>query len=64
MKKPIEGAKESGGEGFVKGVGKGFLGLVGRPTSGLADLTSTSLNSIKRFDSMKNSFNKTFHLFM
>jgi vacuolar protein sorting-associated protein 13A/C len=49
VKKPIEGAKESGREGFIKGVGKGVLGFVAGPTSGIADLTSTSLSSIKRF---------------
>jgi vacuolar protein sorting-associated protein 13A/C len=48
VKKPVTGAKEGGGRGFVKGLGKGFLGLVGRPASGIADLTSTSLKLIKR----------------
>ena len=49
VKKPIEGAKKGGGRGFVKGLGKGFLGLVARPTSGIADLTSTSFNLIKKY---------------
>ncbi len=49
MTKPKEGAKQGGKKGFVKGLGKGFLGLIGRPTSGIADLTSTSFNLIKRF---------------
>jgi len=47
--KPREGAKQDGTKGFAKGLGLGLLGLVGRPTSGIADLTSTSLNLIKRF---------------
>lgn len=49
VKKPVKGAKQGGTKGFFKGLGKGFLGLVGRPTSGVADLTSTSLKLIKRF---------------
>ena len=48
VKKPVQGAKQGGTKGFVKGLGKGFLGLIGRPTSGIADLTSTSLKLIKR----------------
>ncbi|CAF0869350.1 unnamed protein product [Rotaria sordida] len=46
--KPISGAKESGASGFVKGLGKGFLGLVTRPTGGIVDFTSTSLDLLKR----------------
>ncbi len=45
MKNPVKGAK-----GLVKGLGKGFPGLVGRAASDVADLTSTSLKLIKRFD--------------
>ncbi len=48
VKKPLAGVKESGASGFIKGLGKGFIGLVARPTSGAADLTSTSFNLIKR----------------
>ncbi|CAF1254601.1 unnamed protein product, partial [Rotaria sordida] len=48
VKKPVKGAKESGGKGFVKGLGKGLLGLFGRPASGVADLTSSSFKLIKR----------------
>jgi vacuolar protein sorting-associated protein 13A/C len=46
--KPISGAKQGGAQGFVKGLGKGFLGLVTKPTGGVADFASTSLNLIKR----------------
>ncbi|CAF4857391.1 unnamed protein product [Rotaria sp. Silwood1] len=46
--KPVSGAKESGASGFVKGLGKGFMGLVTRPTGGIVDFTSTSLDLIKR----------------
>ncbi|CAF1671624.1 unnamed protein product, partial [Adineta ricciae] len=46
--KPVSGAKEGGASGFVKGLGKGFLGLVTRPTGGIVDFASTSLDIIKR----------------
>ncbi|CAF4927660.1 unnamed protein product, partial [Rotaria socialis] len=34
--------------GFAKGLGKGFIGLVARPTGGVVDFASTSLDIIKR----------------
>ena len=46
--KPVSGAKVGGTSGFVKGLGKGFLGLVTRPTGGIVDFASTSLDIIKR----------------
>jgi len=46
--KPIEGAKQGGATGFVKGLGKGFIGLVTRPTGGIVDFTSTSLDLVRR----------------
>ncbi|CAF1138697.1 unnamed protein product [Adineta steineri] len=46
--KPVSGAKEGGASGFVKGLGKGFIGLVTRPTGGIVDFASTSLDLIKR----------------
>ena len=48
MTKPIAGAKQGGAGGFVKGLGKGFIGLVTRPTGGLVDFASSSLDLIKR----------------
>ncbi|XP_055333102.1 intermembrane lipid transfer protein VPS13C-like isoform X2 [Paramacrobiotus metropolitanus] len=48
VRRPWEGAKEEGVEGFVKGLGKGFLGLIARPTTGLIDFASGSLNTIGR----------------
>ncbi|CAF3467390.1 unnamed protein product [Rotaria sp. Silwood2] len=48
VKKPVKGAKKSGGKGFIKGLGKGLLALVARPASGVADLTSSSFKLIKR----------------
>jgi vacuolar protein sorting-associated protein 13A/C len=46
--KPVSGARHGGASGFVKGLGKGFLGLVTRPTGGIVDFASTSLDLIKR----------------
>ncbi|CAI2320935.1 unnamed protein product [Caenorhabditis sp. 36 PRJEB53466] len=45
--KPIEGAKQEGGLGFVKGVGKGLVGMVTRPVSGVVDFASGTLNSVR-----------------
>ncbi|EDO42077.1 predicted protein [Nematostella vectensis] len=49
--KPIEGRKE---EGFFKGMGKGFLGLLTRPTGGVIDMVSFTLDGIRRYG--KGSF--------
>ncbi|KAK9053434.1 hypothetical protein SSX86_030068 [Deinandra increscens subsp. villosa] len=38
--KPLEGAKASGVEGFVSGVGKGIIGAAAQPMSGVLDLLS------------------------
>ena len=46
--KPIAGAKQGGAGGFFKGMGKGFIGLVTRPTGGIVDFASTSLDVVKR----------------
>ncbi len=48
MTKPIAGAKQGGASGFAKGLGKGFIGLVTRPTGGIVDFTSTSLDLVRR----------------
>ncbi|OQV22887.1 Vacuolar protein sorting-associated protein 13A [Hypsibius exemplaris] len=48
VRRPMEGAKEEGLEGFVKGLGKGLLGFVARPTTGIIDFASGSLNTIGR----------------
>jgi vacuolar protein sorting-associated protein 13A/C len=42
------GARADGVEGFFKGFGKGILGLVTRPTVGVFDMVSTTLDGIKR----------------
>ena len=46
--KPIEGAREQGVEGFFRGLGKGAVGLVARPTAGVVDFASGSLDAVKR----------------
>ncbi|CAF1265249.1 unnamed protein product [Rotaria sordida] len=46
--KPIKGAKRDGASGFIKGLGQGVVGLVARPTGGVVDFASTSLDLIKR----------------
>ncbi|UJR10669.1 hypothetical protein I4U23_014864 [Adineta vaga] len=48
VKKPVAGAKADGASGFFKGLGKGFIGLVARPTGGIVDFTTTSLDIAKR----------------
>ncbi|KAJ7980442.1 calcium-dependent lipid-binding family protein [Quillaja saponaria] len=40
LTKPLEGAKASGVEGFVQGVGKGIIGAASQPVSGVLDLLS------------------------
>ncbi|XP_077211040.1 calcium-dependent lipid-binding family protein isoform X2 [Tasmannia lanceolata] len=40
LTKPLEGAKTSGVEGFVQGVGKGIIGVAAQPVSGVLDLLS------------------------
>ncbi|KAI6181597.1 Vacuolar protein sorting-associated protein 13C [Aphelenchoides besseyi] len=46
--KPIEGARQGGAGGFVKGVGKGLLGAVLRPASGVVDFASGTINTVKK----------------
>ena len=41
--------KEEGIAGLFKGTGRGVVGLLLRPTSGLLDLTSATLNAIQRW---------------
>ncbi|XP_073012998.1 uncharacterized protein [Typha latifolia] len=40
LTKPLEGAKSTGVEGFVQGVGKGLIGAAAQPMSGVLDLLS------------------------
>jgi len=43
------GAKQEGVLGLAKGMGKGVVGLVMRPTGGLIDLASGSLDTVRRY---------------
>ena len=43
------GARSEGVEGFFKGIGKGLLGLLTRPTGGVVDMVSTTLDGIRRY---------------
>lgn len=40
LTKPLEGARSSGVEGFVQGVGKGLIGVAAQPMSGVLDFLS------------------------
>jgi len=51
LKKPLEGAKATGVEGFVSGVGKGLIGAAAQPVSGVLDLlskTTEGANAVKK----------------
>ncbi len=49
VEKPIEGAKSSGALGFFGGVGKGLIGVVTKPTAGIVDFTSQSLEGLRKY---------------
>lgn len=40
---------EQGVEGFFTGLGKGAVGLFTRPTAGVIDFASGSLDAVKRY---------------
>lgn len=56
--KPISGAKEQGVGGFFKGLGKGAVGLVTRPTAGVIDFASGSLDAVKRATDLNVDVNR------
>lgn len=56
--KPIEGAREQGVEGFFRGLGRGAVGLVARPTAGVVDFASGSLDAVKRAADMSEEVTK------
>ncbi|KAJ8733309.1 hypothetical protein PYW08_001607 [Mythimna loreyi] len=56
--KPIEGAREQGIGGFFSGLGKGAVGLVARPTAGVVDFASGSLDAVKRAADMSEEVTK------
>ena len=45
----LTGARSEGVEGFFKGIGKGLLGLLTRPTGGVIDMVSFTLDGIRRY---------------
>ena len=45
---PMKGVKEEGALGFFKGTGIGLVGLLVRPTGGLIDLTSGTLDIVTK----------------
>ena len=45
---PFQGAKKEGAKGFFKGVGRGLVGAVAKPTAGVIDFASGTLEGIKR----------------
>ena len=47
--KPIEGIKEEGFVGGLKGIYKGISGLVFKPITGILDLASATADGIKQF---------------
>lgn len=48
VEKPMEGAKSDGALGFFSGLGKGILGAVTKPSAGIIDFASQSLDGIKK----------------
>eukprot|EP00911_Craspedida_sp_UC1_P002454 UC1_evm1s1827 len=45
---PLKGAKAEGAKGFFKGIGKGLIGVVAKPMAGIVDLTTTTVDSLRR----------------
>ena len=43
------GARRSGFQGFFKGIGKGLIGLLVKPTGGVIDLVTSSLDGVRRY---------------
>ena len=48
FEKPIEGAVSGGVSGFFEGLGKGLLGVVTKPTGGIFDFASQSLEGLRK----------------
>lgn len=46
--KPIQGARQDGVEGFMKGIGKGAVGVIAQPATGVIDFASGSLGALKK----------------
>jgi hypothetical protein len=50
IKKPMEGAAESGVKGLMKGIGRGIIGAAVKPVAGVADFASQTARAF----TMKN----------
>jgi vacuolar protein sorting-associated protein 13A/C len=44
----MEGAKQEGAVGFIKGIGRGLVGIVVRPTTGVVDFATGSIEAVRR----------------
>lgn len=58
---PVRGAKKSGVEGFIKGVGKGIVGVVVKPGAGIYGLPGFAMKGVyqeiqKRYGSSVNNY--------
>ncbi len=49
FEKPIEGAMSGGVTGFFGGLGKGIVGVVTKPTAGIVDFASQSLEGLRKY---------------
>lgn len=48
IRKPIEGARDDGFGGLIKGIGKGAVGVIAQPATGVIDFASGSMGLIKK----------------
>lgn len=48
IRKPVEGARDDGFGGLLKGIGKGAVGIIAQPASGVIDFASGSMGAIKK----------------
>ncbi|KAL4527774.1 hypothetical protein Ndes2437A_g02912 [Nannochloris sp. 'desiccata'] len=57
VEKPLQGAKQSGVEGAMKGIAKGLVGIVSNPVSGALDALSATAEGVDAALSSKNREN-------
>jgi len=57
VEKPVQGAKQSGVEGAVKGIAQGLVGIVSNPVSGALDALSATAEGVDAALSSKNREN-------
>lgn len=48
IRKPIEGARDDGFGGLIKGIGKGAVGIIAQPATGVIDFATGSMGAIKK----------------